>query len=188
MWYNFLLISCIIYSGDLVLSWLAALVAGCGVYLYPLVLMILLNAALAYKLNRLSYQRRSLHLSTGSGTSNTGTASKSHGNVSSKERNAAVVLLTLVMVHLTVYLPTCVLWVMWDLGTVLGGFSLYVGYFIMSTGYVFLLLTITVKIWNFYIYLARVPFFAKTLFTCFGYYTCDSFWSVKSTTNNSHTE
>lgn len=40
--------------------------------------------------------------------------------MSSKEMNAAVVLLTIVIVHCLVYVPTMAIWITWDFGAVLG--------------------------------------------------------------------
>lgn len=40
--------------------------------------------------------------------------------MSLKEINAAVVLLTIVIVHCLVYVPTMIIWITWDFGAVLG--------------------------------------------------------------------
>ena len=80
-----------------------------------------------------------------------------------QETRAAALILTMVVLQSVFYIPWGGIWTAYALAPVFGGFAPAFATLLTAVGRTVTILTLLTKTWNLYIYIARVPHFARAM-------------------------
>lgn len=115
------------------------------------ILLVILDCLLVVSIARISRERRKMMSNEAKGASR-------------KELNAALVILLMAALPLSIYIPNAVVWTPYILSSVIPNMSSQLTLLCVQLGYLTLDLSIIVHVWNIFVYSARVSGFRSELF------------------------
>ena len=144
--------------------WLHVSVAILGKFLVPVVILTIISVVLIWKIWKISKQNKRL--------TEKWSGRRRLNSEKGRDLRASMTIALLGFLHCVLYIPNAFIWASYY---ILSVFSLIPSDFapiLIGLGRIFLSLTIIVHVWNFYLYIIRIPAFRRDFFRIFSCRKC----------------
>lgn len=128
------------------------------------VLVLILDIALAVCIIRITRTRQQMFRSGGGSESSTNASGSHSASGSNRELNAAIVILVMAALPLTIYIPNAIFWGTYIFGSLLPNWNPNLSFFLVVLGRITISVSIIVHLWNIYLYAFRISDFRAELF------------------------